>query len=51
MVFSTEDPYCSFRVVGVTSTGAFRPGLGGYSVYTRVSAFVPWISSIVWPDK
>jgi len=43
-----SDPYCMYSQVGVTSFGS---GCGGDrpGVYTRVSYYVPWIESIVWP--
>ncbi|KAG8249754.1 serine-type endopeptidase activity protein [Homalodisca vitripennis] len=41
-------PYCMYSQVGIASFGTQcsgnRPG-----VYTRVSRYVPWIESIVWP--
>jgi secreted trypsin-like serine protease len=37
-----------YRVVGVTSFGMFC-GSGLPSVYTRVSFYLDWIESIVWP--
>lgn len=40
---------CTFRLVGVTSFGR-ECGLGLPAVYTRVSHYVPWIESVVWPQ-
>jgi len=43
-----DKPYCMQAVVGITSFGK-RCGSGAPAVYTRVSHYVPWIESIVWP--
>ncbi|KAL1122455.1 hypothetical protein AAG570_002786 [Ranatra chinensis] len=43
-----KKPYCMYNIVGVTSFGK-ACGSAAPSVYTRVSYFVPWIESIVWP--
>ncbi|KAE8740928.1 hypothetical protein FOCC_FOCC013540 [Frankliniella occidentalis] len=42
-------PMCMFRVAGVVSLGQ-GCGFGTPGIYTRVSHYVPWIESIVWPD-
>lgn len=44
-----KSPYCMYSLIGVTS---FGKDCGSYSpgVYTRVSHFIPWIESIVWPS-
>ncbi|CAH1398758.1 unnamed protein product [Nezara viridula] len=43
-----KDPYCMYSQIGISSfgigSGSTTPG-----VYTRVSAYVPWIENIVWP--
>lgn len=45
-----EEPYCTYSQIGVTSFG--RGCAENYpGVYTRVSAFIPWIESIVWPNQ
>ncbi|XP_026744185.1 serine protease snake-like [Trichoplusia ni] len=42
--------YCMYVILGVTSFGITACGEIGYpGVYTRVSNYVPWIESIVWP--
>uniref|UniRef100_A0A182LRF2 Peptidase S1 domain-containing protein n=1 Tax=Anopheles culicifacies TaxID=139723 RepID=A0A182LRF2_9DIPT len=45
---STHDEACVAQVIGITSfgigCGSTTPG-----IYTRVSEFVDWIESIVWP--
>ncbi|XP_026744184.1 serine protease persephone-like [Trichoplusia ni] len=42
--------YCMYVIIGVTSFGFTTCGEVGYpGVYTRVSNYVPWIESIVWP--
>ncbi|XP_049798942.1 serine protease snake-like [Schistocerca nitens] len=38
------------HVIGVTSFGNYCAGKDSPGVYTRVSYFIPWIESIVWPD-
>lgn len=42
---------CVYDIIGVTSFGKFCAAKNAPGVYTRVSAFVPWIESIVWPDS
>uniref|UniRef100_A0A224XHH9 Putative trypsin-like serine protease n=1 Tax=Panstrongylus lignarius TaxID=156445 RepID=A0A224XHH9_9HEMI len=43
-----EEPYCMYSIIGITSFGdECAKDLPG--VYTRVSYYVPWIESIVWP--
>ena len=42
---------CVYNIIGVTSFGKFCAAKNAPGVYTRVSAFVPWIESIVWPDQ
>ncbi|KAJ9599933.1 hypothetical protein L9F63_009761, partial [Diploptera punctata] len=42
---------CVYNIIGVTSFGKFCAAKNAPSVYTRVSYFVPWIESIVWPDS
>lgn len=41
-------PYCMYSVIGVTSFGR-KCGVQVPGVYTRVSNYVPWIESIIWP--
>jgi len=43
-----EAPYCMQAVVGITSYGR-ECGIGHPAVYTKVSHYIPWIESIVWP--
>nr|XP_024216244.1 uncharacterized protein LOC106677624 [Halyomorpha halys] len=40
-----EEPYCMFSQIGITSTG-IGCGSKSPSVFTRVSAYVPWIENI-----
>jgi len=42
---------CTYSIIGVTSFGKFCAAKNAPGVYTRVSSFVPWIESIVWPDE
>ncbi|CAG9574976.1 unnamed protein product [Danaus chrysippus] len=41
--------HCMYTVVGVTSFGRVCGYVGEPGMYTKVSAFVPWIESVVWP--
>uniref|UniRef100_A0A1B6LJF7 Peptidase S1 domain-containing protein n=1 Tax=Graphocephala atropunctata TaxID=36148 RepID=A0A1B6LJF7_9HEMI len=43
-----KKPYCMYSQIGITSFGA-KCGGNKPGVYTRVSNFIPWIESIVWP--
>ncbi|XP_026744187.1 serine protease persephone-like isoform X2 [Trichoplusia ni] len=46
----SNDIHCMYIILGVTSFGITACGEVGYpGVYTRVSNYVPWIESIVWP--
>ncbi|XP_052125029.1 venom protease isoform X2 [Frankliniella occidentalis] len=40
------EPYCMWKIVGITS---FGQACGGGGVYSRVYHFLPWIEGIVWP--
>ncbi|KAH9645004.1 hypothetical protein HF086_003334 [Spodoptera exigua] len=42
---------CQYTVVGVTSYGKNCGIPGSAGMYTRVSYYVPWIESIVWPEE
>ncbi|XP_063897810.1 serine protease snake [Helicoverpa armigera] len=42
---------CLYTIVGVTSYGKDCGILGSAGMYTRVSHYVPWIESIVWPEE
>ncbi|XP_075221648.1 venom protease-like isoform X1 [Lycorma delicatula] len=43
-----KEPYCMYSIIGVTSFGR-KCGVQVPGVYTRVSNYVPWIESIIWP--
>ena len=43
------DACCAFDIVGVTSYGSLVCGSGAPGVYTKVSKYLDWIESIVWP--
>jgi len=45
------DNRCTYSIIGITSFGKFCAAKNAPGVYTRVSSFVPWIESIVWPDE
>uniref|UniRef100_A0A2A4KAM6 Peptidase S1 domain-containing protein n=1 Tax=Heliothis virescens TaxID=7102 RepID=A0A2A4KAM6_HELVI len=47
-----KDMYrCLFHIIGVTSYGRDCGILGSAGMYTRVSHYVPWIESVVWPEE
>ncbi|XP_013165837.1 PREDICTED: serine protease snake-like [Papilio xuthus] len=41
--------HCMYTVIGVTSFGRACGFVGEPGIYTKVSAYVPWIESIIWP--
>ncbi|XP_077290821.1 transmembrane protease serine 9-like [Arctopsyche grandis] len=43
--------HCTYTVIGITSVGRSCGIVNMPAVYTRVSAFVPWIESVVWPNS
>ncbi|XP_046685830.1 serine protease snake-like isoform X2 [Homalodisca vitripennis] len=45
-----QEPYCMYSIIGVTSFG-ISCGHGVASVYTRVFYYLPWLESIIWPEK
>ncbi|XP_047105926.1 serine protease snake-like [Schistocerca piceifrons] len=47
---STKGNQCVYHVIGVTSFGSYCAGEDSPGIYTRLSSFIPWIESIVWPD-
>ncbi|XP_067012882.2 venom protease [Anabrus simplex] len=46
-----DEPFCMYDILGVTSFGRSHCGTSTPAVYTRVSKFVPWIESVVWPTE
>lgn len=46
---TSDSNKCIYKIVGITSFGKFCGERNSPGVYTRVSAFVPWIESVVWP--
>ncbi|XP_022819097.1 serine protease snake-like [Spodoptera litura] len=40
---------CFYRILGVTSYGRQCGRTAGSGIYTKVSHYIPWIESIVWP--
>ncbi|XP_046396392.1 serine protease snake-like [Ischnura elegans] len=41
---------CIHYVIGITSFGKLCAAPNAPGVYTRVSSYIPWIESIVWPS-
>lgn len=41
--------HCMYTVVGITSFGKACGFAENPGVYTRVTAYLPWIESVVWP--
>ncbi|XP_034247615.1 serine protease snake-like [Thrips palmi] len=46
-----DEPFCMYKILGVTSFSKFACGLKDPGVYTRVSSYVAWIENIVWPQQ
>ncbi|XP_054270592.1 serine protease snake-like [Macrosteles quadrilineatus] len=46
--YRLREPYCMYSQVGITSYG-IRCASAFPAVYTRVSNYISWIESIVWP--
>ncbi|XP_012287573.1 serine protease snake [Orussus abietinus] len=44
-----DTPYCMYSIVGVTSFGRFCASKDSPGIYSRVSSYLDWIESIVWP--
>ncbi|XP_077290897.1 transmembrane protease serine 9-like [Arctopsyche grandis] len=42
--------HCTYNVIGITSIGKKCGIIGMPGVYTRVSYYIPWIESVVWPN-
>lgn len=40
-----------FDLIGITSFGSRKCGTKKPGVYTRVSSYLNWIESIVWPES
>ncbi|KAG7200888.1 hypothetical protein KM043_003251 [Ampulex compressa] len=43
------EPYCMYSIVGITSFGRFCAFKNSPAVYSRVSSYLDWIESVVWP--
>ncbi|XP_072946990.1 venom protease-like [Epargyreus clarus] len=49
---ASNDNQCIFHVIGITSFGLGKGcATGRPAIYTRVSSYIPWIESIVWPGE
>lgn len=40
---------CMFHIIGVTSFGRSCAARNSAGVYTRVSSYLDWLESVVWP--
>ncbi|XP_029342707.1 serine protease Hayan isoform X2 [Acyrthosiphon pisum] len=49
LVVKSEKNACVFNLIGITSFGKLCATENSPGVYTKVSAFLPWIEQIVWP--
>ncbi|XP_063218685.1 serine protease snake-like [Bacillus rossius redtenbacheri] len=47
--FVMDDPYCMYCIVGVTSFGKFCGYKNSPAIYTKVSHYLNWIETVVWP--
>ncbi|XP_055696410.1 serine protease snake-like isoform X2 [Lutzomyia longipalpis] len=45
----TPDNTCIFHILGIVSTGKFCGSANTPGIYTRISSYLNWIESIVWP--
>ncbi|XP_041983784.1 serine protease snake-like [Aricia agestis] len=48
---ASSENQCIFHVIGITSFGGRCAQPGRPAVYTRVSKYLNWIESIVWPGE
>ncbi|PSN50157.1 Serine protease snake, partial [Blattella germanica] len=44
-----DEPFCMYDVIGITSFGSICGAKNSPAIYTRVSHYIPWIESVVWP--
>ncbi|KAI5710002.1 hypothetical protein M8J75_004923 [Diaphorina citri] len=42
---------CPMEIIGITSFGRYCAQKNSPGIYTDVASFVPWIESIVWPNR
>ncbi|CAK1592066.1 unnamed protein product [Parnassius mnemosyne] len=47
----SQENQCLFYVVGVTSFGGKCAQIGQPAIYTRISSYLDWIESVVWPGE
>ncbi|KAL0809013.1 hypothetical protein ABMA28_012661, partial [Loxostege sticticalis] len=47
----SKENQCIFNIVGITSFGVKCAKTGQPAVYTRVSSYLNWIESVVWPGE
>ncbi|XP_053622871.1 serine protease snake-like [Plodia interpunctella] len=48
---ASKENQCIFYVIGVTSFGKKCAQSGQPAIYSRVSSFLDWIESVVWPGE
>ncbi|XP_071451963.1 serine protease snk-like [Hetaerina americana] len=46
----SQNNKCIHHIIGVTSFGKLCAAPNAPGVYTRVSSYIPWIESVVWPS-
>lgn len=47
----TPKNQCVFHIIGITSFGKACAAVNTAAVYTRVSSYIDWIESVVWPSS
>ncbi|CAK1553226.1 unnamed protein product [Leptosia nina] len=48
---AAKENQCVFHIVGITSFGRKCAQTGKPAVYTRVSSYLDWLESVVWPGE
>ncbi|VVD02953.1 unnamed protein product [Leptidea sinapis] len=48
---ASSENQCIFHIMGITSFGRKCAQSGKPAIYTRVSSYIGWIESVVWPGE